>query len=94
MTEITIRIPTRLERYLERKVQEGYDSAENFMLSLVESCELQDSRAMDIMETLDSPQLTALEDLLDQRLEGPFVPLADDWKDRVLEKAHARIAAV
>jgi len=90
MTKITVTLPARLERYLERKAREGYESPENFVLALVESCELQESRATDALELMETPARSALEDLLEERSRGPFVPLREGWKERVLKKATSR----
>ena len=90
MAKITVTLPARLERYLQRKAREGYESPENFVLALVESCELQESRATDALELMDQPALTALDDVLERRAQGPFVPLREGWKQRVLEKALSR----
>jgi hypothetical protein len=92
MTQITVKLPVRLQSYLDRKVQEGFDSAESFVLALVESCELQESRATDILERMETPARTALEDILEQRSKGPFIPLREGWKQRVLKKALERVS--
>jgi hypothetical protein len=90
MTKITVTLPARLERYLERKAREGYDSPENFLLALVESCELQENRAADALELMKAPARTELESVLEKRSQGPFVPLREGWKQRVLQKASSR----
>jgi Arc/MetJ-type ribon-helix-helix transcriptional regulator len=92
MTQITVNLPTKLQHYLDRKVQEGYGSAESFMLALVESCELQESRAAGALEQVDATARTALEDILEKRSQGPFVPLREGWKQRVMKKAPERVS--
>jgi len=90
MTKITVTLPARLERYLQRKAREGYESPESFVLALVESCELQENRASDALELMGAPSRSALEDVLEKRSQGPFIPLREGWKQRVLEKALSR----
>lgn len=36
-------------------------------------------------------QREALEDILEARDKGPFIPLPSDWKEQVLEKARQRL---
>ncbi len=37
------------------------------------------------------PAQKKLEDILEERLKGPFIPVPDDLKERVMEKAMARV---
>lgn len=90
MTKIVVPLPARLERYLQSKVGEGYDSPEDFVLALLETCEQQENRATDTLELMELPARTALEEVLEERSQGPFAPLRKDWKERVLEKALPR----
>jgi len=87
MAKITVTLPDRLDRYLQHKAREGYETPGQIVPALVESCELQDNRANDAVELMEDPARSALEDVLERRLHEPFVPLRDGWKQRVLEKA-------
>lgn len=41
------------------------------------------------VETDTDPAREVLEDILEERDKGPFVPLPADWKEQVMEKARA-----
>ncbi len=78
MSTLTIHLPDPLDATLaERAKASGAQSKEEYLLSLVES----DCAA------------GALENVLAERLAGPFALLEPDWRDRVRSKAAERAKA-
>ena len=76
MSTITIAVPDPLDAALvERMNAVGAHSKEEYLLALVES----DCAASELERTLA------------ERLAGPFVPLAPDWKQHVRRAAAERV---
>jgi hypothetical protein len=68
MAKLTINVPSPLEPVIAERVKAlGAASAEDYLLGLLES----------------DCEAGALERILKERMDGPFVPLESDWKDRV-----------
>lgn len=88
MPQLTINLPDALMPFLNRKANEGYESPENFVLSLVEMNHWQEEHSIDIAP--DHRQET-LEEILEERDKGPFIQVPDDLVERVMEKARARL---
>jgi Arc/MetJ-type ribon-helix-helix transcriptional regulator len=72
MTEITIHIPTRLQAFLAERVQEGFESVENYLLTLVEEEQMQEARTNDILDGMSAHQASNLDAVLRDREKGPF----------------------
>ncbi len=72
MSTITVALPDDLDAMLAERIRAvGAESKEAYLLTLVES----DCAA------------GALEETLSARLDGPFEPLEEDWKERVRQSA-------
>ncbi len=68
MSVLTIELPANLDAALAERVKSsGLSSKEEYLINLVES------------DCVGGP----LEDVLAERLKGPFAPLEPDWKERV-----------
>jgi hypothetical protein len=75
MTAITVVVPDELDAVLVERMQAfGIRSKEEYLLSLVEA----DCAANE------------LERILDDRMKGPFAPLAPDWMEQVRRIAKAK----
>jgi hypothetical protein len=72
MTQITIHVPSRLKSYITAKVKEGFESAESFVLTLVEAELLQDAHATDILEGMTKKERAQLHAIVAERSKGPF----------------------
>jgi hypothetical protein len=84
MSQLTIDLPDDLMAFVNRKAHEGFESPENFVRTLVEMSRLEEEVEK---ENSAHPHREALEDILEARDKGPFIPLPSDWKEQVLEKA-------
>ena len=72
MSTVTLALPDPLDAALtERMKASGASSKEEYLLQLIES----DCAASE------------LEQVLEERLAGPFAPFEKDWKDRVRRAA-------
>ena len=94
MSQITIRVPARLEPFIAARVQEGFESVENYLLTLVEEEQMQEARANDILDGLSVGQRSNLDDVLLEREKGPFEPIdpfAEGYWNGI--KAEGRIQA-
>lgn len=87
MPQLTLNLPDALMPYVNRKASEGYETAENYVIALLEMNQWQDAHP----DFLAGADQGALEDILEERDKGPFIPLPDDWKEQVLEKARLRV---
>lgn len=86
---ITVNIPPGLEGFLQAKTAEEHTSPEGYLLALVEMNQTEEATAKEALASLGASQREGLESTLEDRLRGPFVPLAEGWKDRVLARATA-----
>lgn len=93
MPHLTLNVPQRLKTHIDAKVHEGFESAESYLLSLLEADQLDENRAHDLISGLSTDAQDKLDGLLAERMEGPFVRLEAGWEDRVMEKALERVAA-
>jgi len=94
MTEITIHVPSRLKPFIASKLREGYESAESYLLTLVEAEQLHDARAGDLLESLSRADRARLNAMLAERAKGPFDtvdPLDETYFDSI--KVEGRRAA-
>ncbi|HRH95996.1 MAG TPA: hypothetical protein PLB55_08690 [Prosthecobacter sp.] len=83
MPEFTIYLPETLVPLLNRKAKEKNESPESCLAAIV-AVSLEDESKAD-------PARERLEDILEERMKGPFVPVPDDLVERVMAKAMARI---
>lgn len=75
MTQVMISLPDGLNAELERRAKSGgFESKEDYLVDLVRT----------------HCEQAELESVLESRLNGPFVPLEADWKQRVRDAAHDR----
>jgi hypothetical protein len=65
---------------------------EEYLLSPVEMKQSEEPVECQAVEGLSTLQRDALEDILEDRLRGPFAPLSEGWKERVLAKASAQVS--
>lgn len=83
MPQFTIELPETVMPALTRKAAERDESPES-CLAAIAVVSLEDEAASD-------PARERLEDILEERMKGPFVPVPDDLVERVMGKAMARI---
>jgi hypothetical protein len=84
---IIVNIPRQLEGFVNEKAAQERTSPEEFLLSLVEMSQSNECCAVQSVSDMSFAQREALEDTLEERSNGPFVPLGAGWKERVLAKA-------
>lgn len=88
MPELTIHLPDDLMAFVNRKGSEGFESPENFVLTLVEMSQLEEEVER---ENSAHPQREALEDILEARDKGPFISVPDNWTEIIMEKVKQRL---
>ncbi|TDU66126.1 hypothetical protein EI77_03863 [Prosthecobacter fusiformis] len=88
MPQLTINLPDDLMTFVNRKTSEGYESPENYVLSLLEINQWQEEHAE---ESFADPQRQALEDILEERDKGPFIPVSENLTEIVMEKVRQRL---
>jgi hypothetical protein len=88
MPQLTINLPENVMPWLARQAESENTTPERYITSHVlysmkqeESCD----------QVSSAPRQRQLEDVLEERDKGPFVPVPNDLVDRVMEKALARI---
>jgi hypothetical protein len=84
---ITVNIPLEMESFVQAKSSEEHASPEGYLLSLLEMVQSEEKAAHETIASMGASRREALEATLEDRLNGPFVPLAERWKERVLAKA-------
>jgi hypothetical protein len=86
MPQITIDVPETLMPLLTRKAEIVQETPEQYIVShLTVTLEKDDEEGMRAEER------ERLEDILEERDKGPFVPVPHDLVERVMEQAMARI---
>lgn len=85
MPKLTIDLPDTIMPALTRKAEGWQQTPESFLSSYVVLCLENDE------QPAADPAREALEDILEERDRGPFVPVPDDLVERVMRKAMARI---
>ncbi len=83
MPEFTIHLPETLVPLLNRKAKEKNETPESYLSSFF-AVSLKDEQETD-------PARQQLEDILEERDKGPFVPVPHDLVERVMEKAMERV---
>ena len=91
MPQLTIDVPETLMPLLSRKAESGRETPEEFIVNYL-SVTLEQGD-LDSVQGMTLAEQERLEDILEQRDKGPFVPVPDDLVDRVMEKAMARVHA-
>ncbi|WP_395751631.1 hypothetical protein [Prosthecobacter sp.] len=89
MPQLTIDVPETLMPLLTRKAEGVRETPEEFIVSYLSVNLDQDDSALP--QGMTSEEQKRLEDILEERDKGPFVPVPDDLVDRVMEKAMARV---
>lgn len=90
---VTVTIPSDLEVYLQEKASEQQTSPANYLVALVEMDRSASASAMEMTEAMSVGDRAALNAILEQRDEGPFVALTEGWKERVMAKALANLGS-
>jgi hypothetical protein len=85
MPQFTIDLPETILPVLNRKAEGWKQTPEGFLSSYVMLCLENDE------QPAADPAREALEDILEERDKGPFVPVPDDLVDRVMKRALATI---
>lgn len=83
MPEFTIHLPETLVPLLNRKAREKNETPESYLSSFF-AVSLEDEQETDLARQ-------QLEDILEERDKGPFVPVPHDLVERVMEKAMERV---
>lgn len=91
MPQLTIDVPETLMPLLTRKAEIGRETPEEFIVSYL-SVNLEHDR-IDSVQGMTSAEQQSLEDILEERDKGPFVPVPEDLVERVMKKAMARVHA-
>ncbi len=81
MPKLTIDLPETIMPALNRKAEGWQQTPESFLSSYVVLCLENDEQP-----SVD-PARERLEDILEERDKGPFIPLPKDWVEQTLEKA-------
>ncbi len=89
MPQLIIDVPETLMPLLTRKAEFVRETPEEFIVSYLSVNLEHESR--DPAQGMTSAEQERLEDILEERDKGPFVPVPADLVDRVMEKAMARI---
>ena len=84
MPRVTIDLPDTIMPVLTRKAEGWQQTTEGFLSSYVVHCLENDEQPAD-------PAQDALEDILEERDKGPFVPLPPDWREQVMRKAMQKV---
>ncbi len=91
MPQLTIDVPETLMPLLTRQAEIVRETPEEFIVSYL-SVNLEHD-GHETAQGMTSEEQERLEDLLEERDKGPFVPVPDDLVERVMEKAMARVHA-
>lgn len=91
MPQLTIDVPETLMPLLTRKAEVLRETPEEFIVSYL-SVNLE-ANGHEPAQGMTSEEQERLEDILEERDKGPFVPVPDDLVEKVMEKALARIYA-
>jgi hypothetical protein len=89
MPQFTIDVPETLMPLLTRKAEGWRETPEEFIVNYLSVNLEHDDR--DPTEGMRSEAQERVEDILEERDKGPFVPVPDDLVERVMEKAMARV---
>lgn len=90
MPKLTIDLPDAVMPYLTKKAEGWKQTPESFLSSYVlHSLEYEEESELEHAD----PAQKELEDVLEERLKGPFIEITDiaAMKDRVMAKAMARV---
>lgn len=87
MPQLTLNLPDALMPYVNRKASEGYETPENYVIALLEMNQWQDAHP----DFLAGADQGALEDILEERDKGPFIPVPENLTDIVMEKVRQRL---
>jgi hypothetical protein len=88
MPQLTIDLPEAAMPWLTRQAENENTTPERYLISHVLYSMKQDESC--VQECTD-PAKKQLEDLLEERDKGPFVPVPHDLVDRVMMKAMERV---
>jgi hypothetical protein len=72
MTQITVRVPARLRPFIATKVKEGFESAESYLLTLLEAEQLHEAHANDLLKGMTKKETARLDAVVQERAKGPF----------------------
>lgn len=89
MPQLTIDVPETLMPLLTRKAEGWHETPEEFIVSYL-SVTLEHHED-DPAPAMDSEAQERLEEILEERDKGPFVPLPRDWKEQVMAKARLHV---
>jgi hypothetical protein len=84
-------LPDHLNGFIQSRVAEGYESAETYLVSLIE----RDQEESDRLPGMSDSEAEALEELLVSRDKGPFIRVSGNdtsFIDRVIADGHRRHA--
>jgi aminoglycoside phosphotransferase family enzyme len=84
-------LPDHLNGFIQSRAAEGYDTPENYLVSLVE----RDQEGSDRLPGMTDAAADALEEILVSRNEGPFIRVSHgdtSFIDRVIAEGHRRHA--
>ncbi|GEP44612.1 hypothetical protein [Brevifollis gellanilyticus] len=88
MPKLTIDLPDSVMPYLTQKAEGWKQTPEGFLSSyVVHALEHEEESEHEYAD----PSQKALEDILEERMKGPFVPVPEDLVDQVMEKAMERV---
>lgn len=86
MPRITIDVPETLMPLLTRKAEIVQETPEEYIVSHLAMVLEKDGE-----EGMRAEERECLEDILEERDKGPFVPVPDDLVERVMSQAMSRI---
>ncbi len=89
MPQLTIDVPETLMPLLTRKAEGWRETPEKFIVTYLSVTLEHDER--DPAESMSSADQERLEDILEERDKGPFVPIPEDLVERVMTKVRARL---
>ena len=89
MPQLTIDVPETLMPLLTRKAEIVQETPEEFIVSYLSGSLENDDR--EPPQGMSREEQERLEDILEERDRGPFVPVPHDLVERVMEQAMARI---
>lgn len=89
MPQLTIDVPETLMPLLTRRAEGWRETPEEFIVTYLSEALEHEERQTD--QGMASQEQERLEDILEERDKGPFVPIPEDLVERVMAKVRARL---
>lgn len=87
MAQLTLDLPDDLTALVTHRAHLRHQSPETYIVSYLTGAFTESSEDKTVGQH-------TLEDILEERDKGPFIPLPRDWKEQVMAKARVHVATV